>query len=159
MNAAKKAILTGMAVVLLIAALGITYLAARDNGVVLRPDDARVTALGRQVYMDHCASCHGDELQGQADWRSPGPDGKLPAPPHDLTGHTWHHADQLLFELTKYGLKKFAGEDYKSDMPVYDGVLSDQEIIAVLSFIKSTWPANIRAHHDEINAAAQSAAE
>ena len=43
---------------------------------------------GAQLYAENCASCHGANLEGQADWRSPGPDGRLPAPPHDETGHT-----------------------------------------------------------------------
>ena len=75
----------------------------------------------------------------------------MPAPPHSEKGHTWHHADKLLFELTKFGLKKLAGGNYESDMPAYEEVLSDEEIIAVLSYIKSTWPADIREYHDHLN--------
>ena len=41
--------------------------------------------------------------------------------------------------------------DYQTDMPTYEGVLSDDDIIAVLSFIKSTWPADVRDRHDEMN--------
>ena len=43
------------------------------------------------------------------------------------------------------------GEDYKVSMPVYDDIIEDQEIIAVLSYIKSTWPADIKKIHDKIN--------
>jgi len=35
-------------------------------------------------------------------------------------------------------------------MPVYEGILTDKEIIAVLSYIKSTWPEDIKAMHDEM---------
>ena len=49
------------------------------------------------LYAENCASCHGAKLEGQPDWRSPGPDGVMPAPPHDRTGHTWHHGDGMLF--------------------------------------------------------------
>ncbi len=122
----------------------------------LKPENADIVAAGRKVYDANCASCHGAKLEGQPDWRQPNTEGKLPAPPHDIGGHTWHHADKVLFELTKFGLKKFAGDNYQSDMPAYDGVLSDQDIVAVLSFIKSTWPENIREHHDRINEAAAS---
>jgi hypothetical protein len=82
----------------------------------------------------------------------------MPAPPHDATGHTWHHTDQALFELTKFGMQRFAGRDYRSAMPAYRGILTDEEIIAVMSYIKSRWPASIRRQHDAINArgAAQS---
>lgn len=112
---------------------------------------ADIIAPGRQIYADQCAACHGAELEGQPGWRSPLPSGRLPAPPHDASGHTWHHADELLFRITKDGVAVIAGGDYKTAMPVYDGVLSDAEIVAVLSWIKAQWPADIQAKHDQIN--------
>lgn len=118
---------------------------------LLRPDDEQVLARGREVYRAHCASCHGARLEGQPDWRQCGADGLLAAPPHDASGHTWHHADELLFRITKDGVAVIAGGDYKTAMPVYDGVLSDAEIVAVLSWIKAQWPADIQAKHDQIN--------
>ena len=36
-------------------------------------------------------------------------------------------------------------------MPVYDSVLSDEEIIASLSYIKSTWPDEVIEIHNKIN--------
>jgi mono/diheme cytochrome c family protein len=124
----------------------------------LRPDDAALTARGKQVYADHCASCHGARLEGQPRWRERGPDGMLPAPPHDATGHTWHHPDDVLFRLTKHGVGTLIGDPgYKSAMPAYAGVLGDDEIIAVLSWIKSQWPAEIRRRHDEMNERAATA--
>ncbi|GHD52069.1 cytochrome c [Thalassobaculum fulvum] len=121
-------------------------------GIALAPDDPAVVAEGRGVYADQCASCHGADLQGQPNWQARGPDGKLPAPPHDPTGHTWHHPDSVLFALTKYGPARMIGDPaYKSDMPAYDETLSDDQIIAALSYIKSTWPADIRQRHDRIN--------
>lgn len=117
----------------------------------LRPTDAVLVANGARVYQQHCASCHGARLEGQPDWRTRGADGLLPAPPHDASGHTWHHADELLFRITKEGVAAIAGGDYKTAMPVYDGVLSDAEIVAVLSWIKAQWPADIQAKHDQIN--------
>jgi mono/diheme cytochrome c family protein len=116
---------------------------------ILRANDLDIVARGSQVYAENCASCHGVDLAGQPDWRAPGPDGKLPAPPHDATGHTWHHDGETLFRLTKYGLVELIGDpDYASNMPAYDGILTDADIIAVLSYIKSTWPQDIRARHD-----------
>ncbi len=126
-----------------------------DKGtIMLLPDNTEVVAAGKRIYDAKCASCHGKKLEGQANWRTPDKDGFLPAPPHDESGHTWHHADRLLFDLTKYGAQKVAGQDYKTRMPAYDRILSDEEIIAVLSYIKSRWPKNIRKRHDRINQAA-----
>lgn len=122
------------------------------QSVKLRPDDARLVQRGGQIYRARCASCHGAQLQGQPNWREPGADGLLPAPPHDPSGHTWHHPDELLFRITKYGMAQGANlPDYKSAMPAYEGVLSDEDILAVLSWIKAQWPADIRERHDQIN--------
>ena len=100
---------------------------------------AEVVEQGRQVYADQCASCHGANLEGQPDWRSPPPSGRLPAPPHDESGHTWHHSDQDLFEITKLGVGGVVA-GYESDMLAFGEILSDEEIASVLAFIKSTWP-------------------
>lgn len=103
-----------------------------------RVDPAQV-ALGRSLYGQHCASCHGAALEGQPNWQGSLPNGRMPAPPHDATGHTWHHADDELFTITRNGLGAIV-PGYESDMPAFVGVLSDEEIQAVLAFIKSTWP-------------------
>jgi hypothetical protein len=71
-------------------------------------------------------------------------------------GHTWHHPDQLLFDITKHGVAKAAKlKDYDSAMPAFAGVLSDAEIVAVLSWIKSQWPPEIRRRQEEMNDAAR----
>lgn len=107
-------------------------------------DDPEQVALGSQVYAEHCASCHGAGLEGEPDWRTRNADGTLPAPPHDETGHTWHHPDQQLFDITKYGVEHFAPPGYRSNMPAFEDVLSDREIWAVLAYIKSRWPEETR---------------
>src|SRR3546814_400497 len=96
--------------------------------------------------------CHGATLQGQANWRERMPNGKLPAPPHDKTGHTWHHPDAMLVDIVKNGLVpgKTAPAGYVSDMPAYRDILSDQEIIAVLTYIKSSWPPKVLQAQKEI---------
>ncbi len=120
---------------------------------LLRPDDAETVARGKAVYAENCASCHGADLEGEPNWRRPDGDGLLPAPPHDESGHTWHHSEKLLFDLTKYGLAATAGlKDHKTRMPVYDGVLSDEDIVAALSYIKSRWPAELQLRHTEMSA-------
>lgn len=133
-------------------ALAVRFLAPEAGPVVLRPGDGAVTAIGQRIYAAHCASCHGANLEGQPNWRQRDAQGRLPAPPHDTTGHTWHHSDEVLFRITKLGVAKAAGlPGYDSAMPAYEGVLNDDEIIAVLSWIKSRWPTEVRAKHDEMN--------
>ncbi|MEQ8228794.1 MAG: cytochrome c [Rhodospirillales bacterium] len=108
-------------------------------------------ARGRTLYQTHCASCHGKNLEGQSDWQIRRPDGRLPAPPHDRTGHTWHHPDEHLFQMTKHGLvPPLAPEGYESDMPAFGDVLSDDEIWSVLDFIKSTWPDRFRRRQQDV---------
>lgn len=100
-------------------------------------------AAGAALYQENCASCHGADLQGQPDWQSRGDDGRLPAPPHDETGHTWHHADGVLFDYTKLGGKAalaLRGAEFDSGMPGFADQLSDDQIQGILRYIKSTWP-------------------
>jgi mono/diheme cytochrome c family protein len=104
------------------------------------PRDAARLALGAKVYAQYCSSCHGVKLEGQPNWRARGPNGRLPAPPHDESGHTWHHSDRVLFAISKNGLvPPYAPKNYESDMPAFGGKLSDEEIWAVLAYIKSHW--------------------
>lgn len=120
----------------------------RVNGI-----DASLVAEGRAVYAAHCAACHGDQLQGQADWRRPGPDGRLPAPPHDASGHTWHHPDEYLIHVVEQGI--VAGVDrpigYQGNMPAFGTVLSRAQTLAVLGYIKSTWPSDHRQWQEATN--------
>ncbi len=104
------------------------------------PRDTAKVALGAKVYARTCAFCHGARLEGQPDWRARLPNGRLPAPPHDASGHTWHHPDQLLFAITKNGIvPPHAPAGYQSDMPAFAGSLSDEEIWAALAYIKKQW--------------------
>lgn len=102
--------------------------------------DPKTVALGAKVYAAHCASCHGANLEGQPNWKEKRADGKLPAPPHDDSGHTWRHTDRWLFQVVESGMvPPFAKSGYQSDMPGFRGKLSDEEIKAVLAYIKSRW--------------------
>ena len=133
-------------------ALVFALLAAQQAGAAppagrIDADIPALVARGKTLYAAHCAACHGPKLEGQPDWKKPGRDGRLPAPPHDESGHTWHHGDAELVRVVKRG--PVAGEDrppgYVGNMPAYQSVLGDTEIVAVLSFIKSTWSADYRA--------------
>lgn len=127
------------------AALGVTTIGlalawawpfGTDDGAL----SAATVTRGRTLYAQHCASCHGAKLEGQPDWKSQLPTGRMPAPPHDASGHTWHHPDGMLFRITKEGPSAVVGNGYESDMPSFGEVMDDGEIQAVLTFIKSTWP-------------------
>jgi mono/diheme cytochrome c family protein len=143
-----------------VAALGLAVAAAAAGGIWwwqaagapagADAGDAQLVALGRTIYERHCASCHGAHLEGQKNWRERLPNGRLPAPPHNADGHTWHHPDAQLFEITKRGAANIA-PGYQSDMPSFAAVLSDREIWAVLAFIKSTWPPEIQARQARLN--------
>ena len=110
--------------------------------------EGRDTRNGAALYAEHCAACHGKNLEGQPNWQTPGTDGILPAPPHDETGHTWHHDSQLLFDYTQLGgsealsLRGVTG--FKSGMPAFEGVLDEAEIWDILAYLRSTWPQRVR---------------
>jgi mono/diheme cytochrome c family protein len=104
------------------------------------PRDTAKVARGAVLYAAHCAACHGAKLEGQPEWRKRLPNGRLPAPPHDEFGHTWHHPDWMLFGITKNGLAPpYGPRNYESDMPAFGGKLSDEEIWEALAYIKSHW--------------------
>ncbi|GIX09304.1 cytochrome c [Elioraea sp.] len=112
---------------------------------------ARDLVRGQAVYVEHCAACHGARLEGQPDWQVRGPDGLLPAPPHDASGHTWHHGDDTLLRIVRDGMAALV-PGYRTTMPAFAGVLSDAEIRDVLAWIRSTWPPRLQAIQAEITA-------
>lgn len=121
----------------------ITAIAGCDNGT--SPPDAFGIMEGEAIYKAECAACHGAKLQGQPEWRTRRADGKLPAPPHDPSGHTWHHATEQLAAIVKFGMvPPNAPEGYVSDMPAFGGKLSDRQIGNVLAYIESQWPPEIK---------------
>jgi mono/diheme cytochrome c family protein len=112
-------------------------------------------AIGARVYSEHCATCHGADLEGQPDWQRPEPDGTLRAPPHDDTGHTWHHADQLLVDYVTLGgaetLRRLGVTGVASGMPAFGSVLSEGEVEAVLDYIVSHWSEAMREYQANIS--------
>ena len=132
-------------------AVAVSSLMDARPAIPVQPQIVDIKA-GETLYTNNCASCHGVRLEGQKDWRKKGADGGFPASPHDETGHTWHHGDGLLFDYTKYGgmaaLEVRGHKNFKSGMPGFGKVLSDQEIWDILAFIKSTWSEQVRAFQE-----------
>lgn len=124
-----------------------------DTVGLLRPDNQEFVSVGKTLYAQYCASCHGENMEGEVpDWKQPDAGGKMPAPPHNESGHTWHHPDSILFKITKYGTSRALNmKNYNSDMPGFEDVLTDKEIVAILSYIKNSWPEEFRGRHDRIN--------
>jgi mono/diheme cytochrome c family protein len=116
------------------------------------PDDPEQVLIGQAIYGRDCARCHGDDLSGEFGWLKKENDVDLSeaevermlqnlgdvAPAHDSSGQTWRHDDNVLFSIIKDGpevalLKK------DSRMPGFQDRLVDEEIWAVVAFLKSNW--------------------
>lgn len=104
-----------------------------------------VVERGGDLYQTNCAECHGADLAGAADWKTPNEDGSYPPPPHDSSGHTWHHPDRALIEIIRDG-SDFPG----SRMPAFGDRLTDEDIEAILEFIKSSWGTQEKVYQNEI---------
>jgi mono/diheme cytochrome c family protein len=124
-------------------------LALAENMPLADPQNEAQVARGQAVYTEHCASCHGADLKGHPDWKQRLPSGRMPPPPHDATGHTWHHPDEILFGMIQRGVAAYAWKGYESDMPAFGSILSDDDIWAVLAYLKSTWPEEVRASQSQ----------
>ena len=111
----------------------------KENFYPITIDDAEQILLGKTMYQNNCSSCHKVNLAGVAQWKIRDDTDNLPAPPLNGNGHAWHHHDEMLFKIIKYGTGSFV-ENYKGDMKAYKDKLSDEEIIAVLAYMKSYWP-------------------
>lgn len=143
-------VVAGSAVSLLVVVGVVAWLRAGAEPTKPDPNNANLIARGKDIYAQYCTSCHGANLEGQPNWRTRQSNGRLPAPPHDASGHTWHHSDRELFEMVKHGIPEIV-PGYQTDMPKYDDVMSDTDIWAVLSFIESTWSPDIRARQQRMN--------
>lgn len=103
-------------------------------------------ASGGRIYVTECAGCHGAAGEGQPGWERPGPDGLLPAPPHDATGHTWQHSDaQLRAWIVQGPAGGGSPSGYRSTMPAYAGRLGEEQVEDVIAWLKAQWPPGVRA--------------
>jgi len=113
--------------------------------------DASQVVLGRQVYLQNCASCHGARAQGAPNWQRPDIRSDLPPPPHDDTGHTWRHGDAELASIIRNGLRDVFNKTPELTMPPFKDRLSDEEITAVIAYVKSLWSPAHRRYQEEQN--------
>ncbi len=104
------------------------------------PLDPQEVARGQELYNQYCAACHGANGEGQPKWKIRNEDGSFKPPPHDNSGHTWHHDDDLLLDIVANGV------DFpQTQMPTFGNQLSDEEILAILEYLKSWWGPEERA--------------
>jgi mono/diheme cytochrome c family protein len=114
-------------------------------------DNPELVATGGTLYRQHCASCHGEHLEWQPNWEKAAAKGRLPAPPQDHRGHSWMHSDAELLHTMTVSLRDAAPPGYATDMPAFQGTLSDRQMIAVLAFIKNRWPIGVRVYQSMLN--------
>ena len=50
----------------------------------------------------------------------------MPAPPHDATGHTWHHSDRVLLDIMTRGTAAIIGGSYESNTQFNTGQRNEQ---------------------------------
>ena len=97
---------------------------------------------GQEIFAATCAACHGADGRGQPDWHIPKEDGTLPAPPLNGDGHTWHHGDGLLYRIVSEGgafLEVPSVPNFESRMPAFREQLIHDELVAVITYIKTFW--------------------
>ena len=142
-----------------VAAVALTGLAACDNGgqgspggaiesltgpALVRDSDPKVIEQGGRVFRQHCAQCHGQQAEGDPDWRKPDAEGKYPPPPLNGTGHAWHHPKLWLKQMIQEGSRP------QGNMPAWRDKLTDDEIEAVIAWFQSQGPDRVYAAWHEM---------
>ncbi len=114
-------------------------------------DNASTVTAGKALYRHWCSSCHGRRLQGQPLWQLEDQYAGRRAPAHDQSGHTWAHSDEDLFRMTKDGRFPSTPPEKLSYMPAFRDLLEDEEIVAIIAYIKSAWPLGLRIYQALLN--------
>ena len=112
---------------------------AEETSALLDVSSGGPVATGAELFAANCAVCHGASGEGQLDWHVKKADGTLPPPPLNGDGHTWHHADGLLYRIVSDGGAVPGVPSFKSGMPALGDQLSHQETIDLLNYVKSLW--------------------
>tara|TARA_B110000858_G_scaffold197470_2_gene259232 strand:- start:51256 stop:51759 length:504 start_codon:yes stop_codon:yes gene_type:complete len=108
---------------------------ASEQANVGRWYDGEQVVLGREVFTQNCAVCHGAQAQGiVGDWREKLDDGSFPPPPLNGSAHAWHHPQEVLMRVIDYG-----GEAMGGKMPAFIDVLERDEKLAAIAYFQSFW--------------------
>ncbi|MBI4328627.1 MAG: c-type cytochrome [Chloroflexi bacterium] len=104
------------------------------------PEDATPEMLsrGESLYQANCQSCHGGATGGTM---------MTIPPPHNANGHTWHHPDCQLTDVVLNGSgemgemmrRMMPAPEGTPRMPVFKGTLTEEDIRAILGYIKTWW--------------------
>lgn len=142
--------LFGLPVVLVAAVAGVTWtLMAREHPPG-DPQDAEQVAVGAALYAWNCARCHGEDLGGELGWAQEVTglsDEEIEdvakrigdvAPAHDEHGSTSRLPDDMLFKIIDEGPETVLDKP-DSRMPGYNDRLAEEEIWAIIAFMKSHW--------------------
>ena len=113
-------------------------------------DSLEAIKNGKILYNQYCVSCHQANLAGATNWQGLDEDGHRKAQPLNGTGHTWHHTDELLHRMIKYGFAKLI-KNYEGKMMGFGDKISDEGIDNILSYIKSYWKDDIYEYHLEMS--------
>jgi len=104
---------------------------------------------GESLYKANCLSCHGDARTGES--------GLPGVPVHGPNGHTWHHSDRNLSDIILNGsgemgemMRKMMGVPPETPrMPAWRGTLTEDEIAAILAYVKTGWTPEQRRFQQE----------
>ena len=130
--------------------LGIINAANAHSHYPITRDSEENILKGKKLYNQYCASCHQVNLSGAKNWKGFDEDGHRKAPPLNGTGHTWHHSDELLHKIIKYGFAKLI-KDYQGKMMGFGENINDEGIDNILSYIKSYWKDDIYEYQLELS--------
>ncbi|MGH7476991.1 MAG: c-type cytochrome, partial [Longimicrobiales bacterium] len=122
----------------------LTFACGGDEAPRAPAPDPDLVARGARIYAEQCAVCHGPRGEVAENWQEPNAQGELPPPPHDSTGHTWRHSDAMLYRMVAEGWRDPFNRTERLTMPPFEAVLSREEIVAVITYLKTLWTAEQR---------------
>lgn len=105
----------------------------RQPSTLAQPDNTASTATvdGGQSYVAKCQACHQANGEG------------LPGVFPPLAGASWvTGSPEVLLQIVLHGLNgpiEVSGKTYNGAMPAFGGQMSDAELAAVATFIRSEW--------------------